>query len=39
MTASHMFYNGKVIDISTNFEEEKNGKNIDYINDIRDPGF
>ncbi len=40
MTASHMFYNGKVIDISVNYEEfKKNGKDIPYEDDMEDPGF
>jgi hypothetical protein len=38
MTASHIFYDGKVIDVSTNYEEKvKNGKEIDY--DVNEIGF
>jgi hypothetical protein len=38
MTASHMFYNGMTVDISTNYEYFlKEGKQVEY--DINDPGF
>ena len=40
MTASHMFFNGKVIDISTNYEEFKlRGTEVSYDNEIQDSGF
>ena len=38
MTASNCFYNGKCVDISTNYEEvTKNGTSVNY--NINDPGF
>lgn len=40
MTASHMFYSGKVIDISTNYEEfKRKGTEIPYRDEINEPGF
>jgi len=38
MAASHMWYDGMTLDISTNYEENLNlGKPIEY--DINEPGF
>ena len=35
-----MFYNGKIIDISVNYEEYvKHGKELTYMDEIQDPGF
>jgi hypothetical protein len=39
MTASHMFYNGRTIDISTNYLDVEKGKTAPYEDDIKDPGF
>ena len=38
MTASHMFFDGKIVDIGTNYEEfKKNGTEVEY--DVNDPDF
>lgn len=34
MTASHMFFNGKIIDISVNYENAKKGVDIPYQSSI-----
>jgi hypothetical protein len=40
MTASHMFYDGKIIDISVNYEEFKlRGKDLPYMDELKEPGF
>jgi sodium/potassium-transporting ATPase subunit alpha len=40
MTASHMFYSGKIIDISVNYEEFKlRGKDLPYSEEINEEGF
>ena len=40
MTASHLFYNGNIMDISTNYEEfTKNGKPVAYSDDLGKPDF
>lgn len=40
MTASHIFYDGKIIDVSINFEEKtRNNIDIPYLEAIEEPGF
>jgi len=39
MTVSHMFYNGSVLDVSVNYQEKMNGKNIPYEEHVQVSGF